>query len=254
MKRRISPQMRRHQDYLRRKALTAAKVYGARLQKQRASQVRSVLLRCRDYPESEWEGVIMTQLQEPYLYEWYRQLYLDTGLPQIRSTVRDMNRAKAEDSGIWEGTVDAYARTRAGEAIVSVSGTFRDSLVEILRRELADGEDVGIEKLTQRIYRQYRAIQEWEVRRIVQTETLISVGKAGDAAARSLDVGFTKQWCTSGMVNTRDTHLAVDGTVVDQEEPFRVGDSLLMYPHDTGLGASASEIINCACSCIRMPK
>lgn len=254
MRRKISEQERRHQDYLRRKSLKISRVCGVRLQRLRAEQVRQVLRRCRDYQKDEWAGVIMNGLNEPYLPGWYAQLYVSTGLPQVSSTVRDMNRAKAEDSGIWEGVLRSYATRRAGEAIVSVTGTFRDSLISILRSELADGESLGVEQITQRIYDRYRSIQEWEVRRIVQTETLVAVGQAGDAAARSLDVGFTKQWCTSGLVNTRDTHLAADGTVADEDEPFRVGDSLLMYPHDTSLGASASEIINCACSCIRRPK
>lgn len=252
MKRRITAQQRRHQDYLRRKSLKLGQVYDSRLRRLRSSQVRDVLLRCRDYPRDEWEGVA-SGIAEPYLPEWFGQLYLTTGMPQVRSTVRDLNRAKAETSGIWEDVLLSYARQRAGESIVSVTGTFRETLIAILRSELEEEGDRGVEYLTQRIYSRYRAQQEWEVRRIVQTETLISTGQAGDMAARSLGVRFTKQWCTSGLVNTRDTHLAVDGTVVGQDEPFRVGDSYLMYPHDTSMGASASEIINCACSCIRQP-
>ena len=252
MKRRITVQQRKHQDYLRRKSLKLGQVYDTRLRRLRSIQVRDVLLRCREYPRDEWEG-LFSGITEPYLPEWYGQLYLTTGMPQVRSTVRDLNRAKAEDSGIWEDVLLSYARQRAGESIVSVTGTFRETLIAILRRELEAEGDRGVEYLTQKIYRQYRAQQEWEVRRIAQTECLISAGRAGDMAARSLGVKFTKQWCTSGMVNTRDTHLAVDGLVVGQDEPFRVGDSYLMYPHDTSMGASASEIINCACSCIRQP-
>lgn len=254
MKKRISRDRRRHQDYLRRKALGAARYYDGRLCRLRASRVRDILRQCRDFDPADWEQYVSVHLTEPYLPEWYRQLYMATGLPQIKSTVRDMNKAKAEDSGVWESVMSQYASQRAGEAVVSVTDTFKRSLIAVLRKELEEDADAGIERMVQKIYRQYRALQEWEVRRIVQTEALISTGLAGDAAARSLDVGFTKQWCTSGLVNTRDTHLAVDGTVVDQDEPFLVGDSMLMYPHDTSMGASASEIINCACSCIRMPR
>ena len=228
MKKRIDPAQRRHQDYLRRKALKAARYYDGRL--------------------------CSLRLSEPYLGEWYGQLYLATGLPQINSTVRDMNRAKAEDSGIWESAVLSYARERAGEQITSVTGTLRKTLVSILRRELEENDGMGVEGLTQRIFRSYRKQQEWEVRRIVQTEALISAGRAGDIASRSLEIPFVKQWCVSGLANTRDTHLAADGLLADADEPFTVGNSLLMYPHDTSMGADASEIVNCACSCIRRPK
>ena len=254
MTRRIDPAQRRHQDYLRRKALKAARYYDGRLCSLRSRNVKGVLSECRDYPPEQWEDVISLRLSEPYLGEWYRQLYLATGLPQIRSTVRDMNKAKAEDSGIWESAVLYYARERAGEQITSVTDTLKKTLVSILRHELEESDGLGVEAITQRIYRSYRQQQEWEVRRIVQTEALISTGRAGDIASRSLEIPFTKQWCVSGLANTRDTHLAVDGTLVDADEPFTVGHSLLMYPHDTSMGADASEIVNCACSCIRRPK
>lgn len=254
MKKRIDPAQRRHQDYLRRKTLKAARYYDGRLCSLRSRNVKGVLSECRDYPPDQWEDVISLRLSEPYLGEWYGQLYLATGLPQIRSTVRDMNRAKAEDSGIWESAVLSYARERAGEQIVSVTGTLRKTLVSILRRELEENEGMGVEGLTQRIFRSYRKQQEWEVRRIVQTEALISAGRAGDIASRSLEIPFVKQWCVSGLANTRDTHLAADGLLADADEPFTVGNSLLMYPHDTSMGADASEIVNCACSCIRRPK
>lgn len=254
MKKRIDPAQRRHQDYLRRKTLKTARYYDGRLCSLRSSNVKGVLSECRDYPPDQWEDVISLRLTEPYLGEWYGQLYLATGLPQIRSTVRDMNRAKAEDSGIWESAVLSYARERAGEQIVSVTGTLRKTLVSILRRELEESDGMGVEAITQRIFRSYRQQQEWEVRRIVQTEALISAGRAGDIASRSLEIPFVKQWCVSGLANTRDTHLAADGTLADADEPFTVGKSLLMYPHDTSMGADASEIVNCACSCIRRPK
>lgn len=254
MKKRIDPAQRRHQDYLRRKALKAARYYDGRLCSLRSRNVKGVLSECRDYPPDQWEDVISLRLSEQYLGEWYGQLYLATGLPQIKSTVRDMNRAKAEDSGIWESAVLSYARERAGEQIVSVTGTLRKTLVSILRRELAENDGMGVEELTQRIFRSYRKQQEWEVRRIVQTEALISAGRAGDIASRSLEIPFVKQWCVSGLANTRDTHLAADGLLADADEPFTVGNSLLMYPHDTSMGADASEIVTCACSCIRRPK
>lgn len=254
MKKRIDPAQRRHQDYLRRKALKAARYYDGRLCSLRSRNVKGVLSECRDYPPDQWEDVISLRLSEPYLGEWYGQLCLATGLPQIKSTVRDMNRAKAEDSGIWESAVLSYARERAGEQIVSVTGTLRKTLVSILRRELEENDGMGVEELAQRIFRSYRKQQEWEVRRIVQTEALISAGRAGDIASRSLEIPFVKQWCVSGLANTRDTHLAADGTLADADEPFTVGNSLLMYPHDTSMGADASEIVNCACSCIRRPK
>ena len=41
---------------------------------------------------------------------------------------------------------------------------------------------------------------------------------------------------------------------MDENEPFVLPGGMLMYPHDTSMNADASEIINCACDCIRRPK
>lgn len=256
-KRRITPAERRHQDYLRKKGLAVGKVYEGKLLKARKEEVRRVLLRCRDYGSVEqWPTVIESMLDESgYYYDWMRGLYLNAGLPRAKSIVRDLSRSKAEDpSGMWEQELARYAQERAGENIVSVSGSLKDELVKIVRSEMEAADGVGIEKLTQTIFKEYNSIAEWMVRRIAQTETMIGLAEAGAVAASTLDVGFTKQWAISGLGNTRDSHLAMDGIEVDQEELFEVGDSLMRWPHDSAYGASAGEIINCACDCIRRPK
>ena len=256
-KRSISPERRRHCDYLRRKAMTVAKVYGARLRRCRHKAVRDVLAKCKDIDPAQWAGVIDTSLSEPYLYDIITGLYRDTGLAQARSTVRDMNAAKADEStvleSIWYTAINSYAKERAGELIVSVTGTVKDTLRRILTDEMTK-DTWGVEQLTQRIMRRYTEQEEWEVRRIAQTETMFSLGKASEIAADSLDIDYTKQWACSGLSNTRESHLAMDGVIVDKNELFNVNGSYLLYPHDTSLDPAAAEVINCACTCIRDPK
>ena len=60
-----------------------------------------------------------------------------------------------------------------------------------------------------------------------------------------------KRWIAIIDRVTRDSHRAVNGTVLPIMEPFVVGDSLMMYPHDSEtFGAGAEEIVNCRCSVI----
>lgn len=255
-KRRISQAERRHMDYLRKKGLAVGKVYEGRLLKARRAEVRRVLLRCRDYGDPEqWPTVIEAMLDESgYFYDWMRGLYLNAGLPRAKSVTRDLSRSKAEDpSGMWEAELSRYARERAGDNIVSVTGSLKDELVKILRARL-DGEAVGIEKLTQQVFKDYGKAAEWMVRRIAQTETMIGLAQAGAVAADTLDIGYTKQWCTSGLANTRDSHLVMDGVTVDRDDLFEVGGAMMRWPHDDALGAPAGEIINCACDVIRRQK
>lgn len=57
-----------------------------------------------------------------------------------------------------------------------------------------------------------------------------------------------KKWIDVGDKRERKTHLEVGGTTLPIGEPFSVGDSLIQFPKDTSLGASADEIVNCRCS------
>lgn len=57
-----------------------------------------------------------------------------------------------------------------------------------------------------------------------------------------------KTWIDVGDKRERKTHLEVGGITIPINEPFSVGDSLLMFPTDHSLGASADEIVNCRCS------
>lgn len=256
-KRRITTAERRHQDYLRRKGLQVGHVYEQKLLKARREEVRRVLKMCRDYSDPEqWSVVIDGALDESgYFYDWMKGLYLNAGLPRAKSITRDLSRSKAEDpSGLWEQELVRYATGRAGENIVSVSGSLKDELNRILQQHLLDTDGViGVERLTQEVFRDYGKIAEWMVRRIAQTETMIGMAEAGAIAADSLDVGFTKQWCIAG-IRTRESHLVLDGVEIDQEDLFNVGTSMMRWPHDSSFGADAGEIINCACDVIRRPK
>jgi len=257
-KHRISPAERRHQDYLRRKSLKVGAVYEARLMRARSKEVKRVLDVCSGYPIIQWPGIIDITLDETgYLPKWWDGLYHDVGLPMCKSTARDLSQAKASDDTadlLWLGSLQEYATNRAGNNIRIVSGTLRDTLIDILRFEMDDEPALGIEKLTKRIFSKYKELAKWQVRRIAQTEAMVAMADAANVASETLDVAFTKQWCISGLGNTRDSHEAMDGVTVDQYEPFTLPGGQLMYPHDGSLGANASEIINCACCCIRRPK
>lgn len=56
-----------------------------------------------------------------------------------------------------------------------------------------------------------------------------------------------KMWRSFKDSKTRETHRAADGQIRGLFEPFNVGDSLLMFPLDRSLGASAKETVNCRC-------
>lgn len=242
-------------DYLRRNGLKVGRVYEARLIKARRAELKRVLAMCRDYHDPmQWENIIATYTREDYLSDWYKGLYADAGLPRAKSQARDLSRGKAEPTeDYWLTELRRYAEDNAGSKIVLVEDTFKESLVKVVRGVMEAEPEIGIEKLARMIAKGYQDIEVWQARRIAQTETMIGLAGAGDIAARSLDIPFRKQWAISGLNNTRETHAVMDGVIVDQDEPFVLPEGdMMMFPHDSSMGASAGEIINCACDCIRL--
>ena len=257
MRRKINPAERRHQDYLRRKGLKVGHDYELKLTRLRNAEVARVMKLCRenyDDPQS-WDAVIEARVTEEYLPGWMRGLYVGAGLPHAASVTRDLTRGKAAAPvSDWERAIVGYADSRIADQVVTLTGTMKGVLRQILKGLLTDDTDMGVEKLAQAVYRTFKGeYAEWMARRVAQTETMIALGEAGDAAARTLDVGFVKQWCISGVGNTRESHEAMDGVMVGQDDLFELEDCTMRFPHDTSTGAPPEEIINCACSVIRIP-
>lgn len=254
----ITAAERRHRDYLRRKVLRVASVYETRLAKDRRAELRRVLAIAKDYNDPiALVPLIEGQIDEtPYLGKWWQGLIVDAGVPIAKATARDLRAMKAAgEDDIWLTGLRNYATARAGNEIVVVSGTFRDTLVKLVRQILAEDLGRGIEKVTKELYHRYLAtIEKWQCRRIAQTEAMIGMAEAENEAAKTLGIHYTKQWTISGLGNTRASHELMDGVIVDEDEPFVLPGGMMMYPHDGSLGADASEIINCACDCLRRPK
>lgn len=70
-----------------------------------------------------------------------------------------------------------------------------------------------------------------------------------DEYGAAVNSGYTKKtWITYRDERVRQSHTEIDGEVIGIEQPFHVGDSLMMYPKDDSLGAGLEEIVNCRCS------
>ena len=66
---------------------------------------------------------------------------------------------------------------------------------------------------------------------------------------QAIEDGYTyKKWCTELDLRVRPTHQMMEGVTIPINEPFQVGQYLMMQPHDMTLGAGAEEIVNCRCS------
>lgn len=250
----IKPGQRRLLDATRRDAVATANAWANTLARRRAEEVKRILRELRGFDEVRaWEMYFDEHLLEPYLPQWYNGLITTTALPNIAVTAKQLTgKGKALDPNIFTHSLNDFAERRAGSQITIVRGTFKDNIKATIRREIEADANIGIERLARAIADDCNEVLLWQARRIAQTEAMVALGEAGDEAARVLDIPFTKTWCCSGLSNSRESHLAMDGVVVDQYEPFVFDDCEMQYPHDPN--GTAGQVINCACSCIRDPK
>lgn len=59
-----------------------------------------------------------------------------------------------------------------------------------------------------------------------------------------------KTWVDMGDSRVRPSHVAISGTTINVDEPFKLEGGLMMFPGDSSLGVSFLEIINCRCHLI----
>ena len=255
----ITSAERRYQDYLRQRGMQTANAYARTLARKRNDEVRRALAELAKYYSIEnWEAAVSAIINEnTYLPGWYRGVIVTSGLPAVSSTAKAL--AGSADAvkpylGIFEQQLDDYARFRAGAEITSVTGTFKETIQASIRDAIAEDANIGIEKLSKRIARDLGVENGWQTRRIAQTEMMNGLAEGGEEAAQFLGIDYTKQWCISGVGNSRETHIAMDGVTVERDGLFQLVDCTMRYPHDTASNPPAGEIINCACSCIRRPK
>lgn len=82
-------------------------------------------------------------------------------------------------------------------------------------------------------------IAENDTNTILNTRDFVKAVRAG---------ATKKRWLSMRDKLVRETHEIADGQTTNIEDAFIVGNSLMMFPRDTSLGADASEIVNCRCS------
>lgn len=78
-----------------------------------------------------------------------------------------------------------------------------------------------------------------------EANTSLNYGQYADA----LKKGYKKKiWISERDSRVRVTHREVDGIEIPIDHSFLVGDSLMKFPKDTSIGASATEIAGCRCT------
>lgn len=115
-----------------------------------------------------------------------------------------------------------------------------------LQNEMAQAAILG--ESQQKLVKRIQAVTgqlTWQAKRVAQTERTRVQSQArfeAGAEAQALGVKVFHEWSTR-MINSRDTHIALNGKKAMQGEKFP--GSMLRFPGDPN--APASEVINCHC-------
>jgi uncharacterized protein with gpF-like domain len=90
------------------------------------------------------------------------------------------------------------------------------------------------------------AIAQYRADAIARTETHGAANYGSNEAAKETGLPLKREWLAAEDERTRESHAEADGQIVGQDEPFQVGDSLMMYPGDPS--APPEEVVNCRCT------
>ena len=270
-RKRITPLQRARQAASRVNALQAVASYGRKIGAKRAASVKAALneLRRRGVPPAQW--AVEVQYTEPWMQPLLTDLYRTAGMLSATEVANRLLSRKEEPTAIFARAILAWTQDHLGERISLMTDTVNEWLRQTLATIYA-GESVisvagvptivaastlGVEALTKLMYQQtlaqYDTIRKWQVRRIVQTETMHAMNISGLTAADALGIDYEKTWSIAG-INTRETHEAVDGITIGKGELFTVGGWPMERPMDERYGAPAGEVINCSCTLIFLPR
>lgn len=138
-----------------------------------------------------------------------------------------------------------FITSRSNQLAGYVTQTTYQQITETMAEGVGAGE--SIDDLAARIEAVFDEAVGSRSEVIARTEVISASNGAALEAVSTLgpDVVAAKEWISTRGPRTRDTHAAVDGTVIPVGDSFQVGGSSLAYPGDPA--GAAKETVQCRC-------
>jgi len=148
----------------------------------------------------------------------------------------------------WTDVVNTSAVSYAADATNRLTGPVADSIWNDLRYKVTQAIQTGMS--TQRLAEEIATMRDFAIYRaqtIARTEVNGAYNAGNYQSNQALgDVGpVEKYWMATGDDRTRPSHREADGQVRAFAEPFLIGGSEMLYPHDPA--GPAKETVNCRC-------
>lgn len=161
-----------------------------------------------------------------------------------RSAIREVANQAGKDPAdftIGSPTAQAFIRREFGRRIRDITDTTRREIGESLAEGIRLGE--GHRVLAARVRERMKQVTRSRSRTIARTEVGNAANFAIDEGYRQSGIVQKRRWVTQ-FLNSRDTHIELNGQVRGIDEPFSVGGKTAMRPGAFGI---AEEDINCRC-------
>lgn len=136
-----------------------------------------------------------------------------------------------------------YVRLFGASKIAQIATT----TIKQVRQVIQQGVDLGLsERETGQLLRtQAPMLSASRAQTIARTETHAAANYAVQESFLSTGIEARREWVSAEDERTREDHIEANGQIVGLNEPFKVGNSELMYPGDPS--GDAEQVINCRC-------
>lgn len=251
---RITAAQRRRMYLEQIEVLRRAPAFAKTLEAHRTKALRDTL---QLYVGSEVTSDFRINIDEPYMTDWYRQLYSTVGAPVAERQFDKFahNSKKSALNDLWGAAINNYIDQWVGTKITLIGDSFARWVAKFVKeavRESMKETSSGISVMTDDVYgevmKKWKEVRRWQVMRIVNVEVMSAKSVSQHVSVDSLGVPYKKQWVTA-FHNSRQWHEDMDGVIVDAGEYFYPDGEQMEYPRDVRFGASARNIINCMCDC-----
>jgi len=235
----------REQALQERLFIALSKKYEGRIKREIARAMRS-------FARSDQDAITIHEDRlKVVLVKLYLESFKTFGSRLLKSIVKADGKAVPETPQ-FNLARKIWINTHSSLAVTQIAGTTKDQALNIIRIALDDSVTEGLSEIQagrliqSRIRQGSGQLSTLRGRMIARTESHASSNASTQMAAKSTRLPLMKEWISSSSDRTRQTHFDANGSMVDIDQPFKVGNSLLMQPGDPS--GDAEEVINCRCA------
>ena len=226
-----------------------------------------------DLTPATYVGSIVSAIKLSDIESAYYSIYLSVGLKHGQRVGNGMNREPYQSKAFGfdsfralftSNLVNWMRMNNIPTRIVSVQSSLIKHLIDFIGFNIGQGHDFNMVVQMLRGYIQSRRFYDWEMERIVRTESVAAANYGASIAGTTGGYLQEKLWISAHDPRTRRhdrgdlyDHWEMDGVRVGPNDVFSVpsrdgGVDNLMFPGDPK--GRAANIINCRCSVAIVPK